>query len=112
MGATMKALSCLLTIALWLTSANPVLAAQAADLRVTLLGTGIPEPQPDRFGHSILVEAGEQKLLIDAGRGASIRLWQLGVQISEIDALFITHYHSDHTIGIPDLWLTGWTVPT
>ena len=78
------------------------------DFKVTLLGTGTPIPVPDRFGPSTLVEAGEQKLLIDAGRGATIRLYQLGVPIGRIDALLLTHYHSDHTVGIPDIWLTGW----
>ena len=79
-----------------------------SDFRVTLLGTGTPIPVPDRFGPSTLVEAGDQKLLFDAGRGASIRLHQLGVPIGRIDALLLTHFHSDHTVGIPDLWLTGW----
>jgi ribonuclease Z len=62
----------------------------------------------DRFGPSTLVEAGDQKLLIDAGRGAAIRLYHLGVPIGRIDALLLTHFHSDHTSGIPDVWLTGW----
>jgi ribonuclease Z len=79
-----------------------------SDFRVTLLGTGTPIPVPDRFGPSTLVEAGDQKLLIDAGRGASIRLHQLGLPIGSINALLLTHYHSDHTVGIPDVWLTGW----
>jgi ribonuclease Z len=77
-------------------------------LKVTLLGTGVPIPSPVRFGPSTLVEAGDQKLLIDAGRGASIRLHQLGVPMGRLDALLLTHYHSDHTCGIPDVWLTGW----
>lgn len=76
--------------------------------RVTLLGTGVPIPRPERFGPSTLIEAGEQTILIDAGRGATIRLFQLGVPIGRIDALLLTHFHSDHTVGIPDLWLTGW----
>lgn len=76
--------------------------------RVTLLGTGTPMPRPDRFGPSTLIEAGTQKLLVDAGRGATIRLYQLGVPIGELRALLLTHYHSDHTNGIPDVWLTGW----
>ena len=76
--------------------------------KVTLLGTGTPIPSKDRFGPCTLVEAGGQKLLIDAGRGATIRLAQLQVPIGQIDALFLTHFHSDHTVGIPDLWLTGW----
>lgn len=78
------------------------------DFKVTLLGTGTPIPVPDRFGPSTLIEAGGQKLLIDAGRGATIRLHQIGVPIGRIDALLLTHYHSDHTSGVPDLWLTGW----
>jgi ribonuclease Z len=80
-------------------------------IKVTLLGTASPSPRPDRFGPSTLVEAGGQKLLFDAGRGVPIRLWQLKVPMGKIDALFITHYHSDHTSGIPDLWLTGWLAP-
>ena len=81
---------------------------RACDFRVTLLGTGVPTPVPDRFGPSTLIEAGDEKLLIDAGRGASIRLYQLGVPMGAVDALLLTHYHSDHTVGIPDVWLTGW----
>jgi ribonuclease Z len=80
----------------------------ARDFKVTLLGTGVPIPSPHRFGPSTLVEAGDQKLLIDAGRGAAIRLYQLDVPLGRIDALLLTHYHSDHTSGIPDVWLTGW----
>jgi len=78
------------------------------DLRITLLGTGVPIPRPDRFGPSTLVEAGGRTLLIDAGRGATMRMYQLGIPIGQIDALLLTHFHSDHTVGIPDLWLTGW----
>jgi len=77
-------------------------------IKVTLLGTGAPVPSIERFGPSILVEAGGQRLLFDCGRGASQRLWQLKIPLGQIDAVFITHLHSDHVVGIPDLWLTGW----
>jgi ribonuclease Z len=80
----------------------------ASGFRVTLLGTGTPIPIPGRFGPSTLIEAGNQTILIDAGRGATIRMFQLGVPIGRIDALLLTHFHSDHTVGIPDVWLTGW----
>src|ERR1700740_1256495 len=80
----------------------------ATDFRVTLLGTGVPIPSPDRFGPSTLVEARAQKSRIDAGRGAAIRLYQLKVPIGRIDVQLLTHYHSDHTSCLPDVWLTGW----
>ena len=80
----------------------------SGDFRVTLLGTGVPIPSPERFGPCSLVEAGDQKLLIDAGRGATIRLYQLHVPIGRIDVQLLTHYHSDHTSCLPDIWLTGW----
>jgi hypothetical protein len=79
--------------------------------RVTLLGSGTPDPSPDRFGPSTLIEAGDQKLLIDVGRGATIRLFQLHIPLSKIDIVFFTHYHSDYTVGMPDLLFTGWLPP-
>jgi ribonuclease Z len=77
-------------------------------LKVTLLGTGTPRPVMQRFGPSTLVEAGGQKLLFDCGRGCIQRLYQAKIPLSEVTALFLTHLHSDHIVGIPDLWLTGW----
>lgn len=77
-------------------------------IKVILLGTGAPVPSIERFGPSILVEAGGQKLLFDCGRGAGQRLWQLKIPLGQINALFLTHLHSDHVVGIPDVWLTGW----
>lgn len=76
--------------------------------RITLLGTGAPPPSVDRFGPSTLVEVGREKFIFDAGRGAMQRLYQLGIPFSEITGIFLTHHHSDHVVGFPDLWLTGW----
>jgi ribonuclease Z len=103
------ALAVLLAISVGL-ACHPVRAdpADADRFRVTLLGTGIPVPKPDRFGPATLVEAGGQVLLFDAGRGATIRLFQLHIPLSKVGPLFLTHFHSDHTVGIPDVWLSGW----
>jgi len=78
------------------------------EMRVTLLGTGTPFPSAERFGSAILVEVAGKKLLFDCGRGVVIRLTQVRVNPKDIDGLFLTHLHSDHVVGIPDLWLSGW----
>jgi ribonuclease Z len=106
----MPSTSALCSFALFLSLVSAARPAQA-DLKVTLLGTGTPIPIINRFGPSTLVEAGPEKLLIDCGRGASQRLWQLHIPLSAVTAVFLTHLHSDHVVGIPDLWLTGW-LPT
>ncbi|MED5274950.1 MAG: MBL fold metallo-hydrolase [Pseudomonadota bacterium] len=80
-----------------------------ADLmRVIFLGTGTPRLDIERFSQSILIESGNEKLLFDVGRGATIRMSQANISLQEIDKVFLTHLHSDHTIGMPDLIMTGW----
>ena len=86
-------------------------SSKGQSMRVTLLGTGTPNPHPERFGPATLVEAGSQRLLFDAGRGVTIRLNQLGIPMREVTAVFVTHFHSDHLVGLADLWLIGWLPP-
>src|SRR5450631_1069987 len=86
-------------------------AATGQQIKVTLLGTGAPEPVMNRFGPSTLVEAGGKKFLFDAGRGALQRLTQVNTKWGDVEGLFLTHLHSDHVVGFPDLWLTGWLPP-
>jgi ribonuclease Z len=84
-------------------------AAHAEDLfTVTLLGTGSPRPTPDRNGSSTLVEVGGKRLLFDMGRNNTVSLFRAHIPLGTITAHFITHLHSDHINGLPDLYLTGW----
>lgn len=82
-------------------------------LRVHLLGTGGPELEPDRAGYSTLVEAPDLPdaaglMLFDAGRGALERLYQQRINPRRVTTIFLTHLHSDHISGLPDLWMTPW----
>ena len=81
---------------------------EAQSLKVTLLGTGTPVPLIDRLGPSTLVQTDKETFLFDCGRGAAQRIFQLHMPLGQVTDLFITHLHSDHVVGIPDFWLTGW----
>jgi ribonuclease Z len=85
--------------------------APKGDLVVTLIGSGSVVPNTKRYGYSTLIQAGDLHLLIDAGRGCAVRLTQIGMPMGKIDAFFLTHFHSDHVIGLPDLWMTGYIHP-
>jgi metal-dependent hydrolase (beta-lactamase superfamily II) len=91
----------MIRVVLFVASVVPAVA-QGQEIKVTLLGTGCPPPVMHRFGPSTLVEAGEQKLLFDAGRGALQRLTQLKVRWQDVQGVFLTHLHSDHVVGFPD----------
>jgi ribonuclease Z len=84
-------------------------SASPDNLKVVLIGTGVgPLVNLEQFGASTLIEAGGERFLFDCGRGATLRLTQVGVPIGSISRLFRTHLHSDHVVQIPDLLLTGW----
>lgn len=91
------------------TSSTHLVAAEPT-LKATILGSGYVEPLPDKYGASILVEAGSENLLFDAGRGTTIRLNQIPIPYEAVDKVFLTHLHSDHVVGLPDLYLTGWVL--
>lgn len=79
-------------------------------MKLTFLGTGAPRPSTERYGPSIYVEAGEHKILVDAGPGMRERLFEAGgfEAISGVDHILVTHLHFDHTVSISSAWLSGW----
>lgn len=80
--------------------------AGPSPFRVILLGTG--GASVERLGISTLVEAGNVRLLFDCGRAPTLRMNQLGISLNTVTRVFLTHLHSDHVIGIPDLLLIPW----
>lgn len=79
----------------------------ASSMKITLLGTGTPMPDSQKFGTSTLIEAGGMRVLLDCGRGAVVRLSQIGVPVGSIDAVLFSHFHSDHYAALPDIVMTG-----
>jgi ribonuclease Z len=77
-------------------------------LYVITIGTGAPLPDKNRTGPQTVVVAGEQVLAFDAGPGSTLKLELSPVNASSVDALFITHFHSDHIGGIGELMLKRW----
>ena len=81
-------------------------AAWAQDTRVILLGTGTPNPEPDRMGPAVAVVSGDRVYIVDCGPGVVRRAAQAGIRMEQLTRVFVTHLHSDHTAGLPDLILT------
>lgn len=83
----------------------------AGTMRVTITGTGTPTPRPDRAGSGVLVEVEGLRLQFDAGRSTAMRLAAAAVAPGDLDAVFLTHHHSDHVVGLADLAISRWVVP-
>ena len=81
-----------------------------AQTEVVLLGTGMPYPDPNASGPATAVVIGKRVLLFDVGPGVMRRMKAANLPINGPEALFITHLHSDHTLGYPDLILTSWVM--
>lgn len=84
-------------------------------MRVTLLGTGSPIPTLERRGPATLIEVGANRVLVDCGSGVVHRLLEAGQPSRQpadappaLTHIFLTHLHSDHIMGLPDLLWTGW----
>ena len=82
---------------------------------LTFLGTACGIPMTDRFHSSILLESGGRRWLLDAGEPCSQRLKAMGVAFRSLDAVFVSHGHSDHLSGLPMIiqgaWLEGRSEP-
>ena len=114
------ALAILLSLGLWLsvipdrlpssTAISSSSVSGSVTTEVVLLGTGTPYPDPAASGPATAIVVGGRVLLFDAGPGVMRRLKAANLPINGPEALFITHLHSDHTLGYADLILTSWVM--
>src|SRR5438046_6050457 len=89
-------------------TSTSALASAAAQTQVILLGTGTPYPDPAASGPATAVVSDGRYFLFDAGAGVMRQINAAHLAISGPEAVFITHLHSDHTLGYAELILTTW----
>lgn len=86
------------------------------ETRVVILGTGTPNADPERSGPAVAIVVGDRAYLVDAGPGivrraaAAAREGTEALRASNLDRVFLTHLHSDHTLGLPDLMFSPWVL--
>lgn len=99
-------LACLAASAL--TSSAQVAPASQTEVELILLGTGYPRPHPETAGPATAVVVNGKVFIVDTGRNVTTRLWATGYPLKDIQAVLLTHLHSDHIAGLPDLFTTSW----
>ena len=112
----MRRASAPLLIGMALALTGGALRAQAPRTAVVMLGTGTPNADPDRSGPAVSVVRDGRSYLVDAGPGvvrraaAASRTGFAALEPQHLKVLFLTHLHSDHTIGLPDVILSAWVL--
>jgi ribonuclease BN (tRNA processing enzyme) len=95
-------------------TASPALTAPRT--QVVLLGTGNPAADPERSGPSVAIVVNDTPYIVDCGPGvvrrasAALRKGIAGLAVPKLKTAFITHLHSDHTLGLPDLIFSPWVL--
>lgn len=92
------------------TTVSPCTNVQLAAGCLIVLGSGTPMPEPDRAGAAYVVAYGDRTFLFDAGAGVMRRTAAAGLPIDGFTAAYLTHLHSDHTLGLADVMLTSWVM--
>jgi ribonuclease Z len=88
--------------------AQAAVASAADSTIIVTLGTGTPRPLPDVMGPSTAIIVGQRVFVFDAGEGIERRLAAAHLPINGVTALFVTHLHSDHVLGLADLIFSSW----
>ena len=90
-----------------------------SETKVIVLGSGTPNPNPDRYGSSYAVVVEDKAYIVDFGPGSVRRMAEMSptwggafkqLELQNISIAFLTHIHSDHSVGLSDLILTPWVM--
>jgi ribonuclease BN (tRNA processing enzyme) len=106
----------IIVAAVFTASGMPAGAEPAGSTQLVLLGTVTPNADPDRFGPAVAVVVDDTPYLVDFGPGvvrraaAAHRNGVAGLEVAKLRTAFLTHLHSDHTTGYPDLIFTPWVL--
>jgi ribonuclease Z len=103
-------LLCVIASCVALSSANPPQEAPKAPTKVILLGTGTPNAVPERSGPATAIMVNNEVYLVDCGPGIVRRAAAAKLPMPALKRVFITHLHSDHTLGYPDLIFSPWVL--
>lgn len=118
-GAALRRAVAALQRGVWIAALAAISATAigSQEMQLVVLGTGTPNADPDRSGPALAVVRGERSYLVDAGPGivrrAAAAVTQHGLTAlspPNLQVLFLTHLHSDHTLGLPDLMFSPWTL--
>ncbi len=89
-------------------SSAQVAPPSQTEVELILLGTGYPRPDPETAGPATAVVVNGKIFVVDTGRNVTNRLWATEYPLKDIQAVLLTHLHSDHISGLPDLFNTSW----
>jgi len=101
---------------LWLSLFMSMAAASESHTQIVMLGSGNPNADPDRSGPAVAIVINDRAYLVDCGPGvvrraaAAEKNGIAALNVKKLNLVFITHLHSDHTLGLPDLIFTPWVL--
>jgi ribonuclease BN (tRNA processing enzyme) len=101
---------------LWLSLFMSMAAASESHTQIVMLGSGNPNADPDRSGPAVAIVINDRAYLVDCGPGvvrraaAAEKNGIAALSVKKLNLVFITHLHSDHTLGLPDLIFTPWVL--
>jgi ribonuclease BN (tRNA processing enzyme) len=110
------AVALLLSLVVASVAVGQTTAVRPVTAKVVLLGTGTPRPFPERSGPATAIVVDDKPYLVDFGPGVIRRAAAAAAQgtpaleVTKLTVAFLTHLHSDHTVGYPDLIFTPWVM--